>query len=168
MLYRNSTDLAEGWAARALPGMALAGLILLSALPTPFDQRPLPDLVLIAVYLASVRRPPAVSAPVLFGLGLLHDLLSAVPVGLHAFVYVLVYGLASNLPLDPHRLSHLWLGFVPVAALAAAASWFAVSVYHVIWLAPDPMLARAAASIVVFPLLAFVLTWVLWSRRDEP
>jgi len=167
MLHRNPARIADNWAARVMPTLALVLLILIAILPTPFDQRPLPDLVLIGIYLACVSRRSTMSAVLVFGLGLLHDLLSFVPLGLHAFVYVLVYALAIRLPLDPNRIVHLWLGFVPVTALAAVASWLAVSSHHMIWLSPDPVLARAAASIIAFPLLALPVVWLLGNPVDE-
>jgi rod shape-determining protein MreD len=167
MFHRNPARIMDNWAAGAMPTLVLTLLILISILPIPFDQRPLPDLVLIGIYLACDGRRSTMSAVVVFGLGLLHDLLSFVPLGLHAFVYVLVYALAIRLPLDDNRILHLWLGFVPVAALAAVASWLAVSSHHMVWLSPDPVLARAAASIITFPLLALPLVWILGNPSDE-
>jgi|GEM_PF-5731833 len=167
MRQRDSAHFAEIWNGRLLPTLVLTASILLAALPTPFDRAPLPDPVLTAVYLACVCRPASVPPLLLFGLGLLHDLLSFTPIGLHAFVYVLVYALSQRLPVDDSRILSLWLGFVPVVALAGLASWFAVSLHHLIWLAPDPVLARAAASFVTFPVLAFPLLWVLESHNDE-
>jgi len=150
----------DGWLVRVTPPLWLGLLILIAALPSPFDQRLLPDLVLTGVYVACVRQPKSVPILVLFGLGLLQDLLSSVPFGLHAFVYVLVHGLATRLPLTGRSLSQIWLGFVPVAALAGAAGWVAMSAYHMVWLAPEPLLARAAASVIAFPLLGPPLLWL--------
>lgn len=165
MPYRDRTPPANDWIARATPPLVLALLIPLAVLPTPFDQRPLPDLVLTGVYIACVRRPEAVPILALFVLGLLQDLLGNVPLGLHALSYVLVHGVATRLPLARHGLLHLWLGFVPVAIMAGAAGWLAMCAYHTVWIGPDPVLARAAASIILFPVLAIPLVWLLGRPR---
>lgn len=165
MRYHNPPRIADGWLVRVAPTLLLGLLILIAALPTPFDQRPLPDLVLTAVYIACVRRPEAVPILALFGLGLMQDLLSSVPLGLHALVYVLVHGLVTRLPLADRSLPQIWLGFVPVAALAGAAGWMAMSAYHAVLIAPDPLLARTAASVIAFPVLGLPLIWLFGGPR---
>lgn len=165
MFYQDPARITDGWLVRIAPSLLLVLLVLVAALPMPFDQRPLPDLVLTAVYIACIRRPEAVPILVVFALGLLQDLLGSVPLGLNALVYVLVHASATRLPLAQHSLSQLWLGFVPVAALAGAAGWMAMCVYHTVWIPPDPVLARTAATVVAFPLLAWPLLWLFGQPR---
>ncbi len=168
MLYRDPAQIADGWLMRAAPALWLTLLVLIAALPTPFDQSPVPDLVLTGVYAACIRRPESVPIAVLFALGLLQDLLSTVPFGLHAVVYVLVHGLATRLPVARDSFLQIWLGFVPVAALAGAAGWLAVCLHHMVWIAPDPVLARSAASVIAFPVLALPLLWLFGYTRHVP
>jgi rod shape-determining protein MreD len=152
-----------GW----LPVAVLTSLAMLSAIPIPAGHGPLPDIVLIGVYLASSRRPASVSPGFVFCLGLLQDLLSSTPFGLHAFVYVLVHAASSYTPgLSRSVLLH-WLGFLPPALIAAAAGWMVISVHHASFVSFQPMLARTAASILAFPLIVVPFHWLTGKLHNE-
>ncbi len=156
----------DTWSSHATPALVLVGLILLTSLPMPIGQWPLPNLVLIAVYIASARRPKSLPAGLLFGLGLLHDLLGSTPIGLHALEYLVVHAIATQMRRAAQSFVALWVGFIPAVAIAAAMTWAVISLYHMVWVAPDLVLTRAVASALAFPALALPVLWLIGGHRN--
>ncbi len=150
-----------------LPTIALTVLVLLSVVPMPVGHGPLPDIVLIAVYLTSARRSAAVSPAAMFCLGLLHDMLGSTPFGLHALVYVLVHAAAAQTSRLSRSFLAQWLGFVPCAAIAAGASWMVISIHYSSVVSPDPILSQTLASLLAFPVIALPILWLLGTLHDE-
>lgn len=150
-----------------LPIAILTILVLLSALPLPAGHGPLPDLVLVVLYIACARRPAAISPGTVFILGLLQDLLSSTPFGLHALVFILVHA-ASSRAAELHKSFLLyWLGFVPVAVVAMAVSWLVIAIHHASFVSLDLILPRTLASILAFPLIVIPYQWIAGVHHDE-
>jgi rod shape-determining protein MreD len=164
-LEQNPRDEATGpgW----LPVAALTALVLLSVVPMPVGHGPLPDIVLISVYLACARPNAAVSPGAVFCLGLLQDLLGSTPFGLHALVYVLVHAAATQAAGLGRSIVVQWLGFLPCAIVGGAASWAVISIHYTSLVSPDPILSQTFASILAFPLVALPIQWATGALRDE-
>jgi rod shape-determining protein MreD len=147
--------------------IALTALVLLSAVPLPVGHGPLPDIVLIGIYLACSRRVGSISLGIVFCLGLLQDLLGSTPFGMNALVYVLVHAAASQTRLLTRTFLGHWLGFAPCAIIAAAASWAVISVHYTSLVSADPIIAQTLATILAFPLIAAPIHWFAGALHDQ-
>lgn len=134
--------------------------VLLSFVPIGriFGTSVMPAFALMAIYYWAVVRPDMFPVYAVFLVGLLSDLLSAGPIGLWAFVYVLTYAvvltqrfLAVNAP-----FSVFWFGFLLAALFAGAVSWSVASLIYGAVLAVRPILMHMLVTVAVFPLLAFL------------
>lgn len=114
---------------------------------------PLP--ALIAIFYWGLYRPAVLSFSFTFLLGLLQDLLTGLPFGLSALLYLGVRGLVvSSRRYVPHDTFWLaWAIFSLIAFLYAIALWIMLA----LWFAePAPfriVLLQALATIAFYPLL---------------
>ena len=89
------TDLAwqklEQFLRHAAPSLATFLLVLLSVTPLPIPSygSVAPVLPMIAIYYWAAHRPDLLPFSVVFVAGLLHDILSGGPLGLHSFVFLI-------------------------------------------------------------------------------
>ncbi|HEY4343489.1 MAG TPA: rod shape-determining protein MreD [Parvibaculum sp.] len=134
--------------------------VLLSFVPIGriFGTSVMPAFALMAIYYWAVVRPDMFPVYAVFLVGLLSDLLSAGPIGLWAFVYVLTYTivltqrfLAVNAP-----FSVFWFGFLLAALVAGAISWGVASIIYGVILSVKPILMHMLVTVAVFPLMAFL------------
>lgn len=109
--------------------------------------------LLMGVYYWSAYRPTLVPLWLVFILGLLLDLLSGAPVGLNAFVLVAARWLVTDqrLFLTGQPFMIVWLGFIIVCAIAAAAQWLIYGLLSLRWSAPETVAAMVALGAVLFP-----------------
>jgi len=153
--------------ARAATPMALTvALLVLAAMP---DGLPgcVAAVALPCVFFWSVFRPAAMPPPVVFGLGLLQDLLSAAPIGTGVLALLIVHGLAMRWRRFLARQSFLavWMAFCGFAA-GAAALVFVLSVL-LAWreLPLVPGLVQFGLTAGLYPPLAHVLIRVHEAMR---
>jgi rod shape-determining protein MreD len=134
--------------------------VLLSFVPIGriFGTSIMPAFALMAVYYWAVVRPDMFPVYAVFLIGLLTDLLSAGPIGLWAFVYVVTYAivltqrfLAINAP-----FSVFWFGFLLAALLAGTISWCVASLLFGVILSVKPILMHMLVTVAVFPIMAFL------------
>ncbi len=136
--------------------LALAGALLW---PLPFVGAVMPPLSLIAIYYWSIYRPDLLSPLFVFLVGLLHDSLHFLPLGLSAFVFV---GL-RQLSFSQRRFFvgqtffMLWSGFALVAFLFALVNWCVLSLLAERALTIFPVFVQLLLLVAVFPLFAWVL-----------
>lgn len=117
-----------------------------------------PQLVLMALFYWAIHRPDLLRPSLAFGLGVLQDLLSGMPVGLSALVYVLVYWvvLSQRRFFLAGSFAMLWLGFLLIAAGAALVYWLGVSALGLTLVSPAPAAAQAALTVALFPVFAWL------------
>jgi len=148
----------------SIPVVLSITLILISVLPYGFPKSALaaPILALISVYYWSVFRPDLMPASAAFLLGLLLDILSAGPPGLHALVFVLVNWAASGQrrALAGKSFAVGWLGYFLIAAGAAAITWIVASLFHATVLEYVPLFVSHAMGTAAYPLVAVMLARV--------
>lgn len=134
--------------------------VLLSFVPIGriFGTSIMPAFALMAVYYWAVVRPDMFPVYAVFLIGLLTDLLSAGPIGLWAFVYVVTYAivltqrfLAINAP-----FSVFWFGFLLAALLAGTIGWGVASMLFGTVLSVKPILMHMLVTVAVFPVMAFL------------
>jgi rod shape-determining protein MreD len=134
--------------------------VLLSFVPVGriFGSSTMPAFALMAVFYWAVVRPEMFPVYAAFAVGLLTDLLSAGPIGLWAFSYVLTYTvvvtqrfLIINVP-----FSVFWFSFLMAGFIAGAISWSLASLIHGALLPVRPVLMHVIVTAAVFPLFAFL------------
>ncbi len=154
----------DHWARRLTPfGFSLL-LVVLNVIPLhiPGFARVAPILALIAVYHWAIYRPDLMPAYAVFIIGFLHDLLSGVPMGVHALVFLSVYGVViwQRRFLAGKSFMITWLGFAIVGTGAAAQSWALISAYSGALVDPRALVHQYALTFGFFPILAWVfLRW---------
>lgn len=150
---------ADALARAAFPAGATAALLVLAAMPVGLPGA-VPAAGLPCIFFWSVFRPAALPPPVVFGLGLLQDLLTAAPVGSGVLVLLLVHGLATRWRRFLARQSFLavWLAYCSFAAGAAGLDWALHALLG--WQLPPapPGLHQVALTAGLYPTIAFLLT----------
>lgn len=118
-----------------------------------------PALAMLAVFHWTVFRPETMPAWAAFLLGLLHDLVTAEPLGLSALVFVLLQGgclsqrrwfVATSFPVG-------WALFGLIAFAAAFCVWALLSIYQQQVLDPLPAILRAAVTVAIYPPFSWAL-----------
>ena len=148
-------------ALRFLP-MATAVLFVIAgvvAWPLPYMGSVTPELGLIAVYYWAVYRPDLFRPLSVFVLGLLHDILHFLPLGLSALIFVALHQLALSQRRFFVRQSFvmLWAGFALIAVMATMGNWLILSLYNKQMMTFLPVFLQAVLTIALFPLPAWVL-----------
>lgn len=145
----------------AFPGAATAALLLVAAGPLGLaGQAELQwALVLGSVFFWSLHRPLLLPPLLVFGLGVLADLLGYGPLGVGVLVLLIVHGLAMlwRGVLASQGFMLVWVVFAGLAAGAAGLQWGLCSVLAFRLLPTQPVIFEAALSAGLYPLLAVVL-----------
>lgn len=154
----------DGWARAAAPASVTLMLALIGSAPLhiPFLSAVLPPFALAAVYYWAVQRPDLMPFGVVFGIGLMQDILAGSPLGLHAFVFLIVqwFVVQQRRHIAGKPFFVLWWGFLGVAVLAAGLLWSAASLVHGSILPLQPVATSTLLLAVLFPLQAWLLIQV--------
>jgi len=154
------------WARNITPFIIALLLVMISVIPThlPGFTQVSPLLALIAVYHWGVYRPDLMPSLAVFILGLFQDLIGGGPMGLHAFVLLVMYGML----LTQRRFFYgksfmvIWLGFAIVASSSIFAYWAIASIYYLKLLQPYSFGFQYIITLTVFPVISWML--VRWQR----
>jgi len=116
-------------------------------------------LVIMAIYYWSVYRPTIVPLWFVFAAGILLDLLSGLPVGLNAFIFITIRLLIldQRLFLTGQHFLTVWLGFIGVCAAAMSVQWILFGLIHWHWTPFQPMLVMIVLGIFLFPVVSVLL-----------
>jgi rod shape-determining protein MreD len=151
-------------ARRFLPLLSTMLLMLVSiiAWPLPYVGEIKPSLGLIAVYYWSIHRPDLFRPLGVFALGVLHDAIHFLPLGLTAFIYVAVHQLVLSQRrfFVGHAFFMLWLGFALIMLIVTVGHWLILSALHSQWMTFLPILVQGAITIAVFPLPVWALIYI--------
>lgn len=150
-------------AARAsFPSACTALLLLLLAAPLglPGQAQLQPAVALACVFFWSVFRPSSMPAPVVFGLGLLSDLLGLGPLGVGVLTLLFTHGLAwrGRRALAGQGFLVVWMAFVAIAAGAAALSWALNSLLTLQMLSGTAALFQFGLTAGLYPVLSVLFT----------
>ena len=142
-------------------------LVLISVLPLPIlgFTRVMPLLPLMSIYLMAVYHPNLMPVYAVFLIGLLQDILTGIPMGIHALTYLVAYGTVvwQRRFLVGKSFAVIWVGFSLVGGGGVVMGWGLMSSYHGVLLNPDAILLQYALSLGLFP----VLSW-LFVRWQQP
>lgn len=136
-------------------------LLVLSAFPVPFLGlgEICPVFLLIAVYYWAIFKPQLLPPAGAFIAGLLLDLLSAYPVGMNAFLFVLVQWMAARQRkfLLSQNFMVIWSSFTLVAFIFSVVRWMAFSLFELHLMPIKPVVIGALMTAVVYPLVVMPL-----------
>ncbi len=123
-----------------------------------------PNLVLIALFIWSIKRPYFAAPPVLLLVGLVQDLFTGGPFGIWAVAYIVAFAAARDREADGTggELGPMVVRFAALAAIAQFLAWAAGSAAIA---APAPfggLIGETILTIVLFPLLGWA-----FARRKE-
>lgn len=118
----------------------------------------MPLLPLITLFIWSTIRPYFIPPIVIFIVGLLQDLLTGGPMGIWVFAYLLSLTIMRVRKEDAttRDMGPLWFRFVATIAIAVVFAWIAGSLANSSPAPIQPMAIEAAASILMFPLIALI------------
>lgn len=150
-------------AMRLLPGAITALIVVLLAAPTgiPGAMALAPGLTMASVFFWSVWRPASMSVPIVFCLGLLLDLIGFAPLGVEAFTFLLLHGIAVHARFGFMRLNFLvlWIAFVLLEACACWLIWFLVSTLSLRVMPTEPVIFEGVLAAGLYPPFAAFGTW---------
>lgn len=143
-----------------IPVVVTIFLMLVSQVPTrlPGFAFVVPALTLMSVYYWSIHRPDLMRPAVVFGIGLLQDLLSGMPLGMNALTLLLVHGVILSQRqffLANNAFALLWWAFGLIMLGAMAVQWLAFSLLN---LYPFPVYAalfQMLLTLSLFPPFAW-------------
>ena len=152
----------DGLARNLTPFGQTLMLALLSVVPLhiPGFSRVAPLLAVMAIYHWTVYRPDLLPAVSVFLIGLLQDVLTAVPIGVNALVFLGIYGvvLTQRQFFASKSFAIVWLGFALIAAAAEVMTWALISIYHGTLIDARTMVVQYLVNLGCFPVLAWVFT----------
>ena len=155
-------------------GLALLALFVLLALSaTPLEIAHLgeirPVFMLMAVYYGTILRPSLLPPLAVFLLGLVLDLLSVYPLGMHALIFVAAQWLTrvQRKFLLGQPFPVIWAGFSLVALGAGVLQWILFALFNTALTPVRPMLISVLISALLFPLMAFALSIVYKYFLDD-
>lgn len=145
---------------RLAPTLAMALSVLASIVPLPLPGFAVvtPAFALMAVYHWTIYRPDLLPYAVVFGAGVLLDLLKGGPLGVTSMVLLLGRaGVLSQRRLFAGRsFAVVWAGFVAVTAAATALEWLLVSALYRLMLDVQPFLFQAVLTISTYPVASYL------------
>ncbi len=137
-------------------------LILINTVPLrlPGFSRVVPLLPLIGIYFWVVYRPDLMPAVAVFVIGLLHDFLSGLPLGLSAFAFLVVQSvaLAQRRFYTGKSFIIVWFGFSIVAASVLIMEWGIILLITGNVVEVHPALYQYYLTVALFPVVAWVFT----------
>lgn len=145
----------------ALPGATAFAAVLLGCIvwPLPYLGSVAPPLALMAVYYWSLHRPDLLRPGLAFAVGLLHDVLQGLPLGLSAVLFVaanhIVY--RQRRFVIGHSFLMMWTGFAITVVGVMLLQWFGMSLYAWHRLPLLPIVFQILFAILVFPLPCLLL-----------
>jgi rod shape-determining protein MreD len=145
---------------RLTPLLMTLGLVVLSQVPMqlPGAMPISPAFALISVYFWGLHQPDLVPAPAVFAIGVFQDILAGLPIGLSAFVLLVIYGLvvSQRRYFFGKSFGVLWWGFATVVVVVGAMQWAAMSVLSAQFLPVMPIIVEQITTAALYPVVAYV------------
>jgi len=114
-----------------------------------------PPFLLMGIYYWSIYRPQTLSAPMVFSLGLLIDVITALPLGQTALLFLIAQWLTKTQRVFLFNQSFLltWWGFCLLVSGINLMNWALFSLFHFKLVDFSPVIASTALGIMVFPFM---------------
>jgi len=150
------------YARNSFPILVTLVLVVVNVIPLhiPELSRIVPVLPLMAIYHWTVYRPRLMPPLAIFFIGLMYDILSGMPIGVNAVVFLMVHGAVI------HQLRFfagkpflvVWFGFGIVGLGASILSWTLVSILSGSIVEPRAAVFQCLLNFGFFPALAWFLS----------
>lgn len=116
-------------------------------------------LTMMVIYYWSIYRPMLIPPVLVFTAGVCFDALSGWPLGVSAFIFLLMRQSVGGqrLFLTGQPFTVIWLGFIGAISVASLLQWIIFSIMYLQWALIYPILLTLFASIIMFPLIALAL-----------
>ncbi len=116
-------------------------------------------IILMMVYYWSIYRPTLIPPLLVFGIGICLDLLSGWPLGINAFIFLVLQRsvISQRVFLMGQPFVVVWLGFMLAAPLSLFLQWALFGLIRLQWVSFDPVIISIFIGIVLFPAMALLL-----------
>ncbi len=116
-------------------------------------------LIMMVIYYWSIYRPMLIPPILVFVAGICFDSLSGWPLGISAFIFLLMRQSVGGqrLFLTGQPFSVIWLGFIVAISIASLLQWLIFSIIYFQWAPLIPIMVTLIASVIMFPLIALAL-----------
>lgn len=147
-----------------LPFLFTSFLVLLSTIPIhlPGYGQIGVNAGLIAIFYWAIYRPDLMPIIAVFVIGLWHDILTGLPVGLCTLIFLLTNSvlLSQRRFFQGKSFTIIWLSFSLVALSTGTFSWIIVCGLNVALISPLPVFFQALLTIGAFPFIVWLLARV--------
>ncbi|MCK5374401.1 MAG: rod shape-determining protein MreD [Alphaproteobacteria bacterium] len=115
--------------------------------------------IIMVIYYWSIYRPTLISPSLVFAVGICFDLLSGWPVGLNAFIFLLLRHVivSQRLFLTGQPFAVVWIGFMMAGFVSLSMQWLLFGLIRLQWGSIEPVILASFAAILLFPLIAVIL-----------
>lgn len=145
----------------SVPYLVMFSLFILNtvSLSFPFAMELDPPLLVMMIYYWAIYRPTLIPSWLVFTAGIVFDLLSFLPVGLHGFVFLALRWIVvdQRLLLASQSFLAVWIGFIVASLAAIAVEWFLFGLIHFQWTPVYPPLMMFATGVFLFPVIHGIL-----------
>ncbi len=116
-------------------------------------------LIIMVIYYWAIYRPMLIPPILVFIIGLCLDLVSGFPVGISAFIFLIVRQIISDqrLFLTGQPFMVIWLGFILLSVAVAIVQWCLFGLIYLQWTPVKPVFLTAVAGALLFPVIAVIL-----------
>ena len=148
-------------AARRLAPLVLTlVLVVLSQVPMqlPATMPITPAFAVISIYFWGLHQPDVMPAPAVFAVGLFQDILGGLPIGLNAFLLLVLYGLvvSQRRYFFGKSFGVLWWGFAMLAIVTGVLEWVMMSILSGHFMAVMPVVVEQLTTAALYPVVAYV------------
>lgn len=164
MMQDEMAEDVKNYLQRLVPLFFSLLLVLMSYVPLNFvlSSNIRPTVSLVCVYYWIIHRPDIFNLFSVFILGLIEDILSAVPMGTNIFTLLVLYILLLNLGrfFNGKPFVVTWYGFAILSLLTLFCKWLVVSVYYGQFLPLVPLFFSYCFSVAAYPILSLLNAFV--------
>ena len=115
--------------------------------------------IIMVIYYWAIYRPTLISPSLVFTVGICFDLLSGWPVGLNAFIFLLLRHVivSQRLFLTGQPFTVVWIGFMMASLASLSMQWLLFGLTRLQWGSIESVILASFAAILLFPLIAVIL-----------
>ena len=119
-----------------------------------------PSLVTIGIFYWCIYRPDLIPMIAVFGIGIFEDIMTNTLIGFNALIFLTIYGLCRWRRRFFYKQTFvvMWVGLMIVVASISMMQWILFMIIHGQVLSFTPLLFGALATILIYPLVAIVLS----------
>ena len=113
----------------------------------------------MCIYYWTIYRPTLLPPWAVFLIGCVMDVLSGLPIGMNAIVFVLAQRIVFKQRrfLMGQSFIMIWVGFAMVVFASVIVQWIIFALIHWRWFVPDTFLISSLFGIALFPLICITL-----------